>query len=178
MPAARFNRLCACCCTQHLTHTGNYSQLFPLSDFDLAAHWHVPKKGVGWALLSTYVQFDPSCCWTNIGPPFPACISPFTHDSCVMSTICQNYCIDREKNKLSRYFYIERCKDGSDCEGRNATCHGWWCFCSIYKEQLQHWYRVYQDYDRELLVDLSYWDYANKDRDALKSNPSGLSEAM
>jgi len=37
-------------------------------------------------------RFDPSCCWTKITPPIPMCNFPpftFTHDSRVMSTICQ-----------------------------------------------------------------------------------------
>jgi len=69
-----------------------YWQLLPTfparSDSDLAAHRHVPEKGVRWAPLSTYALFDLSCCWTKIAPPVPTCNSPFTHGSCVMSTIC------------------------------------------------------------------------------------------
>ena len=88
--AAGFNRLCAWCCTQHLMHTGNYCQLFPRS---LRLHIGMClRRSLNGLILSAYAWFHPSCCWTKIAPPVPSCNSPFTftHDSCVMSTICQS----------------------------------------------------------------------------------------
>ena len=43
-----------------------------------------------WTSDVPLAQFDPSCCWTKIATPIPTCNSPstFTHNSCVMSTIC------------------------------------------------------------------------------------------
>ena len=43
-----------------------------------APHRHVPEKGVRRALLSTYAQLAPSCCWMKIAPPVPMCNSPFS----------------------------------------------------------------------------------------------------
>jgi len=45
-----------------------------------------------WTSDVPLARFDPSCCWTLIAPPIPTCNFPFTftHDSRVMSTICQS----------------------------------------------------------------------------------------
>ncbi len=93
VPAVRFNRLCAWCCTQHLTHTdtGNYCKLFPLAPTRFDRTWACAQENEFDELLfprAAYAWFDPSCCWTKIAPPVPTCNSPFTHNSCVMSTIC------------------------------------------------------------------------------------------
>jgi len=99
------NRLCARCCTQHLTHTHSVNAM--LSHNWLAPHPPITRlqnvchrcdanisfaDGRFWTSNVPLAQFDPSCCWKKIAPPIPTCNLPFTftHDSCVMSTICQS----------------------------------------------------------------------------------------
>jgi hypothetical protein len=50
----------------------------------------VPSQMAGFGRPMPLARFDPSCCWTKIAHPIPTCNFPFTftHDSCVMSTIC------------------------------------------------------------------------------------------
>ena len=73
--AAWFNKLYAQCCTQHLTHTGNYCQLFPRSPrLDIGMFLRRSSNGL---IISAYAWFHPSCCWTKIAPPVPSCNSPF-----------------------------------------------------------------------------------------------------
>ena len=70
VPTKQVNRLCARCCTQHLTHTGNYCQLFPCS---LRLHISMcSRRSSNGLILSAYARFHPSCCCTKIAPPVPS----------------------------------------------------------------------------------------------------------
>jgi hypothetical protein len=76
-------------------NTSHIRQLLPTFpaclDSDSAAYWHVLGRRVQQAhSFSVYLVLSElylSCCWMKIAPPVPTCNSPFTHISCVMSTI-------------------------------------------------------------------------------------------
>ena len=85
MPAAQFNRLCARCCTQHLTHTLTFLPLAP------TPHRHVFEKELERAHSSSVHSVSSELAGQKLHLQF-LCAIPlftFTHDSCVMSTICQ-----------------------------------------------------------------------------------------
>jgi hypothetical protein len=69
----RVNRLCARCCTQHLTHTPTFPRLLQL---------HISmclRKSLNRLVLSANAnaRYHPSCCSTKVAPPVPSHNSPF-----------------------------------------------------------------------------------------------------
>ena len=76
--AKRIHRLCARCCTQHLTHTGNYCQLFPLAPTPICPHICMcSRKDLDELFFPRTLGLIQAVAGPRIAPPFPMCNSPF-----------------------------------------------------------------------------------------------------
>ena len=88
MPAARFNRVCAWCCTQHLMHTPTFPSH---SDSTLACVCEGARTGSIFQLTFGFIR---AVAQRKLHHQFLRAIPlfTFTHDSSyVMSTICQHW---------------------------------------------------------------------------------------
>ena len=80
----RVNKLCTRCCSQHLAHTPTFPPA--RSDSTLVSEKQLERAHSSSVhLVSSELLLDKNCTYSSF-VQFP--LFPFTHNSCVMSTIC------------------------------------------------------------------------------------------